>query len=40
MWKTKEKMNACELLELRLGQMMVSKTVKGKRYYQVSLDTK
>ena len=38
MWKTKEEMNACELLDLRHGLMMVSKYVKGKRYYQVSLD--
>ncbi len=38
MWKTKEEMNPSELLNLRLGYMMVSKTIKGKRYYQVSLD--
>lgn len=38
MWKTKEEMNSNELLELRLGYMMVSKTIKGKTYYQVSLN--
>ena len=35
MWKTKEEMNACELLNLRLGYLMVSKIIKGKTYYKV-----
>ena len=38
MWKTKEELNEWELLNLRLGYLMVSKIVKGKIYYQVSLD--
>ena len=35
---TKEELNEWELLNLRLGYLMVSKIVKGKIYYQVSLD--
>ena len=38
MWKTKEELNEWELLNLRLGYLMVSKIVKSKTYYQVSLD--
>lgn len=38
MWKTKEELNEWESLNLRLGYLMVSKIVKGKTYYQVSLD--
>ena len=35
MWKTKEEMNAWELMELRIGRIMISKTIKGKKYYKI-----
>lgn len=35
MWKTKEEMNAWELMELRIGRIMISKTIKGKTYYKM-----
>ena len=38
MCKAKEELNEWELLNLRLGYLMVNKIVKGKIYYQVSLD--
>lgn len=35
MWKTKEELTKGELLYLRLGYLMISKTVNGKIYYKV-----
>lgn len=35
MWKTKEEMNAWELMELRIGRIMISKIIKGQIYYKI-----
>ena len=35
MWKTKEELNEWQLMELRIGILMITKKVNGKIYYQV-----
>lgn len=35
MWKTKEELNEWQLMELRIGRLMISKTVSGKKYYKI-----
>lgn len=35
MWKTKEELNEWQLMELRMGRLMISKTVNGKKYYRI-----
>lgn len=35
MWKTKEELTNAELLQLRLGYLMIQKIEKGKIYYKV-----
>lgn len=35
MWKTKEELNEWQLMELRLGKLMISKIIDGKIYYRV-----
>jgi hypothetical protein len=36
MWKTKEELNEWQLMQLRTGRLMVSKTVNGKLYYKIN----
>ena len=35
MWKTKEELNEWQLMELRMGRLMISKTINGKTYYKI-----
>ena len=35
MWKTKDELNKWQLMELRIGLLMISKVVNGKIYYKV-----
>lgn len=35
MWKTKEELNEWQLMELRMGKLMISKIIDGKIYYRV-----
>ena len=35
MWKTKEELNEWQLMELRTGKLMISKTINGKTYYKI-----
>ena len=35
MWKTKEELNEWQLMELRMGKLMISKIINGKIYYRV-----
>ena len=34
-WKTKEEMNAWELMELRTGRLMFQKIINNIKYYKV-----
>lgn len=35
MWKTKEELNEWQLMELRIGRLMISKTINNIKYYKV-----
>lgn len=35
MWKTKEELNEWQLMELRMGRLMISKTINNIKYYKV-----
>ena len=35
MWKTKEELNEWQLMELRMGRLMISKKIDGKIYYRI-----
>lgn len=35
MWKTKEELNEWQLMELRIGRLMIQKIIKGKIYYKI-----
>ena len=35
MWKTKEELNEWQLMELRIGRLMIQKIIKWKIYYKI-----